>query len=286
MAAFVLVDTAKYHEKLDAILSDESNRYSLQSSAELLEAIKDTHGTGIIASLDVESLFTNVPVDETTDIILDRVYRNQSTAPLNILEASLHTLLEVCMKKAPFSPNYGQMFRQKDGVVMGSPLGVLFANFYMGTMEERVFARMAFVRRALSHCSIWQDTHQEFDRTSQVLVNNGYSNKSITKEVRKALEKWYGSESPQPRPRIISSCRRPLKQTHVVYQHTCLVCECSGAYVGMTTMRLSKRLSCHAQEGAIKNHACTKRQEAISYRTRRSSGRPLMPVGCACWRRF
>ena len=58
--------------------------------------------------------------------------------------------------------------------------------------------------------------------------------------------------------------REPLKQTHVVYQYTCPVRECSGAYVGMTTMRLSKRLSCHAQEGAIKNHARTKHHEAIS----------------------
>ncbi|XP_064079524.1 uncharacterized protein LOC135196613 [Macrobrachium nipponense] len=55
------------------------SRYSLQSSAEFLEAIKDAPGTGIIASLDVESLFMNVSVDETIDIILDHVYRNQST---------------------------------------------------------------------------------------------------------------------------------------------------------------------------------------------------------------
>ncbi|XP_064082963.1 uncharacterized protein LOC135198973 [Macrobrachium nipponense] len=221
-AAFVLIDTAEYHEKLDAILSNKSkferltrnptddikreangvisavnaatnavhlplmqgdyslgylygnvkthklgsplrviisqtpaptydlakrlnqiltpyvpNRYSLQSSAEFLEAIKDVPGTGIIASLDVESLFTNAPVDKTIDIILDRVYRSQSTAPLNIPEASLRTLLEICMKKAPFSTHRGQMFCQKDSVAMGSPLRFLFANFYMGTMEER-----------------------------------------------------------------------------------------------------------------------------------------------------
>ncbi|XP_064098673.1 uncharacterized protein LOC135209835 [Macrobrachium nipponense] len=116
--------------------------YSLQSLAEFLEAIKDTPGTEIIASLDVESLFTNVPVDETIDIILDRVNRNQSTAPLNIPKASLRTLLEICTKNAPFSTHHGQMFRQKDVMAMGSPLGVLFANSYMGTMEERVFTRM------------------------------------------------------------------------------------------------------------------------------------------------
>ena len=34
------------------------------------------------------------------------------------------------------------MYVQVDGVAMGSPLGVLFANFYMGTIEERVFSAM------------------------------------------------------------------------------------------------------------------------------------------------
>ncbi|XP_064106976.1 uncharacterized protein LOC135215952 [Macrobrachium nipponense] len=419
-AAFVLIDTAKYHEKLDAILSDESkferltrnpkddikreangvisavnaatnavhfppiqgdyslgylydnvktlkqgnslrpiisqtpdptyalakclnqilthyitSRYSLQSSAEFLEAIKDAPGTGIIASLDLESLFANVPVDETIDIILDCVYRNQSTAPINVPEALLRMLLEICTTKAPFSTHRGQMFRQMDGMVMGSPLGVLFANIYMGTVEERVFARMqqpcsygcyiddifvqvdaedeveafcqafqqcsvlnytvehssdnrlpfldvlvsktedglrtsiytnktnlglclngdsecparfkstsvrALVRRALSHCSTWQDTHQELDRISQ------------NRRTRDLIMKNNPS----------SRVRDPLKQTHVVYQYTCPVRECSGAYIGMTTMRLSKRLLCHAQEVAIKNHACTKHQEAIS----------------------
>ncbi|XP_064086082.1 uncharacterized protein LOC135201134 [Macrobrachium nipponense] len=231
-ADFILIDTAEYHQKLDAILSDESkferltrnltddikreanrvisavnaatnavhllpiqgdyslcylygnikthkqgnplrliisqmpaptyalakplnqilttyvpSQYSLQSLAEFLEAIKDAPGTGIITLLDVESQFTNVPVDETIDITLDRFYRNQLTVPLNIPEASLHMLLEICRKKAPFSTQRGQMFRQNDGVAMGSPLGVLFANFYMGTMEEWVFTRMQQPRR-------------------------------------------------------------------------------------------------------------------------------------------
>ena len=45
-----------------------------------------------------------------------------------------------------------------------------------------------------------------------------------------------------------------LKQRNVVYQYTCPVAGCSSKYIGMTTMRLSKRISCHLQEGAIFNH--------------------------------
>ncbi|XP_064109656.1 uncharacterized protein LOC135217622 [Macrobrachium nipponense] len=209
-----------------------------------------------MASLDVESLFTNVPVDETIGIILEKVYRNPDKQPPNISEESLKTLLDICTKRAPFTTHRGQMFRQKDGVAMGSPLGVLFANFYMADSEEEVEALRqqflrnsalyftiefssedrlpfldvlitkttpkmtttvytkstnlglclngesecparfktttvrAFVRRALTHCSAWQDTHAELDRASQMMINNGYSNKLINREIRTVLNKW------------------------------------------------------------------------------------------------
>ena len=33
----------------------------------------------------------------------------------------------------------GKLYTQKDGVAMGSPLGVTFANFYMINLENKVF---------------------------------------------------------------------------------------------------------------------------------------------------
>ncbi|XP_068229687.1 uncharacterized protein [Palaemon carinicauda] len=165
------------------------------------------------------------------------------------------------------------MYLQKDGVAMGSPLGVLFTNFYMGVVEERVFSRIcrpdvymryiddtfvmapstqdietfrrlfeecscrftveyskdgqlpfldvlispntsgfntksecptrvkastikAYVHRALSHCSSWAVTHQELHRVAQVLVNNGYSNRQVSREIKLAMDTWYQVEQP------------------------------------------------------------------------------------------
>ncbi|XP_068246757.1 uncharacterized protein [Palaemon carinicauda] len=356
--------------------------------------------------MDVESLFTNVPVDETIDLITDRVNRDDSTPSLNIPEPALRTLLAICTKRAPFTPHRGHTYLQNDGVAMSSPLGVLFANFYMGVVEERVFSRVecpflylgyiddtfvkarssdeietlrktfedhsllrftlehsqdnrlpfldvlvtsmengfgttvytkptnlgmclnggsecptryksytikAYVRRALSHCSTWCDTHKELDRISQVLVNNGVSNMHVQKEVRKAVDKWY-EPAPAERPdssnniklfykghmhpnylqdekamkEIIKNNVFPtedtqkldfiiyyqtaktkslimknnpapleqdfLKKTNVVYAYQCPFRGCPRNYIGMKNMRLSRRISCHTQQGAIKNH--------------------------------
>ena len=35
----------------------------------------------------------------------------------------------------PFLTHRDELYVQRDGIAMGSPLGVLFSNFYMGTVE-------------------------------------------------------------------------------------------------------------------------------------------------------
>ena len=116
--------------------------YCLKSSTEFLQAVAAAPTEGVMASLDVESLFTNVPVDETIDLLLDRIYRDDDTPRLNIPESSLRRLLQICTKEDPFRDQRGNLWKQIDGVAMGSPLGVLFANTYMRFVEKRVFQQI------------------------------------------------------------------------------------------------------------------------------------------------
>ncbi|XP_076030423.1 uncharacterized protein LOC143018725 [Oratosquilla oratoria] len=106
---------------------------------EFIDLLHNKAPTGLIASLDAESLFTNVPVNETINFILDEVYHSNHV-PLDIPETLLRKLLEACTTESPFRGPDGKLYRQVDGVAMGSPLGVLFANFYMGLVERRVFS--------------------------------------------------------------------------------------------------------------------------------------------------
>ncbi|XP_076044734.1 uncharacterized protein LOC143027343 [Oratosquilla oratoria] len=48
-----------------------------------------------------------------------------------------------------------------------------------------------YVRRALSHRSDWNRTHAELDRITQVLVNNGFSNKEVQNVINTHLDRWY-----------------------------------------------------------------------------------------------
>ncbi|KAG0729911.1 hypothetical protein GWK47_029357 [Chionoecetes opilio] len=49
----------------------------------------------------------------------------------------------------------------------------------------------AYIRRALTHCSTWQLMHKEIERSTQVLINNGFSERDINRQTKKILENCY-----------------------------------------------------------------------------------------------
>ena len=115
------------------------NEYSLKSSSDFIDLLSTNANHGIIASLDVESLFTNVPIDPTIEIILQHVYSNPNLPPPKIPKEILKNFLEICTREAPFRCPEGKMYLQVEGVAMGSPLGPTFANYYMGNLENVTF---------------------------------------------------------------------------------------------------------------------------------------------------
>ena len=135
----VTTPTYQVAKKLNSLLTPYAPLgRSVTSATEFIDLLRTAPPCNDIASLDVESLFTNVPVDETINIILNRVYRSDQPK-LDIQESTLRAMLETCTKEAPFLSHRGDLFRQIDGVAMGSPLGVLFANMYMAHVEEQTF---------------------------------------------------------------------------------------------------------------------------------------------------
>ena len=106
---------------------------------EYIDVLKVNTPNGIIASLDVTSLFTNVPVCRIIDIILDYVYHHPFLSPPSIPMNTMRELLLICTTEAPFKCPRGKLFVQHDGIAMGSPLGVLFSQAFMASVEEEAF---------------------------------------------------------------------------------------------------------------------------------------------------
>ena len=113
-------------------------KHMISSTNEFISIAKGVERKGLLASLDVESLFTNVPVIETINIILNNTYHNPTVAPPDIPEMLMKSLLEICTTKTPFRHLNGDIYIQRDGVSMGNPLGCLFANMYMCHIENNI----------------------------------------------------------------------------------------------------------------------------------------------------
>ena len=117
-------------------------KYSIKSTNEFIDILKSNKCDGILASLDVESLFTNVPIEETIKIISTCIYNNNEMPPLNIPQNILEDLLRACTTKAIFRSPEGKLYNQINGIAMGSPLGPTFANFYMGNLENKISSEL------------------------------------------------------------------------------------------------------------------------------------------------
>ena len=137
----VLTPTYSTAKKLDHIIKPYiQSQYSIKSRDDFLEILRtavpspDNHPM----SLDAESLFTNVPIMETIDIIVKNVYHHPFLKPPEIPKSILKEMLLLCTTRVPFRHVNNKLFIQNDGVSMGSPLGPTFAEFYMSEVEKRV----------------------------------------------------------------------------------------------------------------------------------------------------
>ena len=87
-----------------------------------------------LCSFDISSLFTNVPLDETIGICTDALYKGHHDCP-PFPEDTFREVMLFSTRGVEFSLN-NQMYKQLDGVAMGSPLGPALANILVGFHES------------------------------------------------------------------------------------------------------------------------------------------------------
>ena len=89
---------------------------------------------------DITSLFTNVPLDEVISIYEDFLYRSPLTSVPSSPESVFMELMKLATKSVSYSFN-DTMYRQADGISMGSPLGPILTNIFVRFYEKLIFDR-------------------------------------------------------------------------------------------------------------------------------------------------
>ena len=162
-----------------------TNQHTVTDTFSFVNWIQQHKGTNHhMASYDVSSLFTNIPLKETIDICIHKLYNSNS--PPALPKAVFKELLIFATKSSHFKFN-NQYYDQIDGVAMGSPLGPVLANVFMCDFEEKFVDTNKTVNKPLVWKRYVDDVFCTFNNPVDaqqflVLINKCHPNIKFTYE--------------------------------------------------------------------------------------------------------
>ena len=139
---------AKYLAKILSPLS--TSEYTIKSTSDFITHIKgqNVENNFNLMSFNVTSIFTNVRLNFTIDVILKRIY-DENKVNTNIPKQQMRDPLLLCAKNVRFSYN-GDIYTQTDGVAMGSPQCPVLAGIFMVELERTILLTL------IDHMSQWK----------------------------------------------------------------------------------------------------------------------------------
>ena len=90
---------------------------------------------GVMASFDVKSLFTNIPLNETIEICISNLFVNDDDIVNGFNKKQMKGLLTLAANDCMFLFNE-KFYVQIDGCAMGSPIGPSLANIFLSHYEK------------------------------------------------------------------------------------------------------------------------------------------------------
>ena len=155
--------------------------YTLKDSFTFVDKIKDMDSNNsFVASFDVKSLFTNVPLEEVIEICINKLYEIDKP---KMNKNNFKKLLQLSTRDVQFSFN-SQIYSQKDGIAMGSPLGPTLANIFMGYVESKIirkFKHKLVYFRYVDDCFVLVKNEMLMEKFFDIL-NNAHSSIKFTME--------------------------------------------------------------------------------------------------------
>ena len=122
-----LVGNTQHHVNNSKDLSEEMAKVLIQEG-------------DIFISHDVVSLFTNVPIDKALEIIQERLQNDPTLKEqTNLHPTDIIKLLEFILTTTYFKFR-GNIYQQKFGAAMGSPVSAIVANLFMEFLEQSAIA--------------------------------------------------------------------------------------------------------------------------------------------------
>ena len=111
-----------------------TNKYTVKDSFNFASEIVEQDSSSFMGSLDINSLFTNIPLEETTEIRTNNLFKNNEILH-GLKESEFKDLLSLAIIESYFVLN-NILYKQIVGVAMGSSLRPSLINAFLAHHEQ------------------------------------------------------------------------------------------------------------------------------------------------------
>ena len=111
-----------------------SNEHKIKDSFAFAEEIVEQDSESLMPSLDVDSLFTNIPLEENIDICTNTLFENMEKVE-GLSKIEFKEVVSLATKESYFIFK-GQLYKQVDGFATYSPLVPTFDNVFLVYFEK------------------------------------------------------------------------------------------------------------------------------------------------------
>ena len=111
-----------------------NNKYRVKDLFNFASEIVEQVSGNFIGSLDIDSLFTNIPHEETIETSTNNLFKNSNIVH-GLNKSEFNDLLSLAIKELYFIFN-NILYKQIDGVAIGSPLGPSIANVFLAQHKQ------------------------------------------------------------------------------------------------------------------------------------------------------
>ena len=111
----------------------------IQDTSEFMRLIKSTviPATGVLVSIDVSSLYTNIPHTEGIQYDMDAFLNNLNPDPYEPTQETLGELINIILSNNVFESN-GKFYLQLQGTALGMKMAPAYANIFMGRIQQQL----------------------------------------------------------------------------------------------------------------------------------------------------
>ena len=131
--------TYKISKYIIPLISNWSkNNYTISDTFTFINEITNTENNNYhMASFDIKSLYTNVPLTETINIIMNLAFSDNNSTFNKYNKFQFKKLLELSLLDTYFIFDKKKLYKQINGLAMGQPVAPTLANIFLCFHEKK-----------------------------------------------------------------------------------------------------------------------------------------------------